>query len=176
VAELRVAHTAELDAATRSAIRALMDECFGVVSDDTFENALGGMHAMLFAGAELVGHGSVVQRRLLHAGKSLRTGYVEGVAVRADHRRHGYGGTVMAALERIVRAGYQLGGLRASADGARLYVARGWQLWEGPSSAFTPDGIRPTPERDGLIYVLRVRMPVDVTGGLTCDWRNGAVW
>jgi aminoglycoside 2'-N-acetyltransferase I len=37
-------------------------------------------------GDELVGHGAVVMRRLLHDAQALRTGYVEGVAVRADRR------------------------------------------------------------------------------------------
>ena len=74
---LRTAHTADLDASTRSAIRALMDAAFGAVSDDTFENVLGGVHALLVEDGELVGHASVVQRRMLHAGQALRTGYIE---------------------------------------------------------------------------------------------------
>jgi len=47
---------------------------------------------------------------------------------------------MMAALERIIRSGYQLGALGASTDGSRLYTARGWQLWRSPISAMTPDG------------------------------------
>ena len=35
------------------------------------------MHALASEGDRLVGHGSVVQRRLLHGGRALRTGYVE---------------------------------------------------------------------------------------------------
>lgn len=77
-----------------------MDAAFDGVSDDTFENVLGGVHALVVAEGELVGHGSVVQRRLLHAGRALRTGYVEGVAVRQDRRRRGHGAAMMSALER----------------------------------------------------------------------------
>jgi hypothetical protein len=44
VTELATAHTADLDAHTRSAIRVLMDAAFGGVSDDTSENVLGGVH------------------------------------------------------------------------------------------------------------------------------------
>lgn len=174
--ELRTAHTADLDASTRSAIRALMDAAFGAVSDDTFENVLGGVHALLVEDGELVGHASVVQRRMLHAGQALRTGYIEGVAVREDRRRRGHGAALMSALERVVRSGYQLGALGASDDGSRLYASRGWQLWRGPSSAMTPDGIRRTADSDGAIYVLPVSVPVDVTGELTCDWRPGSLW
>lgn len=174
--ELRTAHTADLDASTRSEIRALMDAAFGAVSDDTFENVLGGVHTLLVEDGELVGHASVVQRRMLHAGQALRTGYIEGVAVREDRRRRGHGAAMMSVLERVVRSGYQLGALGASEDGGRLYASRGWQLWRGPSSALTPDGIRRTADSDGAIYVLPVSVPVDLTGELTCDWRPGSVW
>jgi aminoglycoside 2'-N-acetyltransferase I len=109
VTELRTAHTADLDASTTSAIRDLMDVVFDGVSDDTFDNTLGGVHALIVEDGELIAHGSVVQRRLLHAGRALRTGYVEGVAVRSDHRRQGHGGTVMAELERVIRSAYHLG-------------------------------------------------------------------
>ena len=43
--ELRTAHTADLGAAELAAIRSLMDDTFDGVSDDTFDNALGGVHA-----------------------------------------------------------------------------------------------------------------------------------
>ena len=79
VTELRTAHTADLDASTLSAIRDLMNAVFNSVSDDTFDNALGGVHALVFEDGELIAHGSVVQRRLVHGGRALRTGYVEGV-------------------------------------------------------------------------------------------------
>ena len=174
--ELRIAHTADLDASTKSAIRALLDAAFGGISDDTFENVLGGVHALVAEEGELVGHGSVVQRRLLHDGRALRTGYVEGVAVRADRRRQGHGAAMMSALERVVRSAYELGALGASVEGGRLYASRGWQLWRGPSSAMTPDGIRRTADKDGSIYVLPVSAAVDVSGALVCDWRHGALW
>jgi len=176
VAELRAAHTADLEAGAKSAIRSLMDAAFGTVSDDTFENVLGGMHALILDDGELIGHGSVVQRRLLHGGRALRTGYVEGVAVRADRRRQGHGAALMAALERVIRSAYQLGALGASPEGGLLYTSRGWLPWRGPASAMTPDGLVRTPGTDGVIYVLPVSVPVDVSGELTCDWRPGSLW
>jgi aminoglycoside 2'-N-acetyltransferase I len=83
---------------------------------------------------------------------------------------------MMSALERVVRTAYQLGALGASIEGSRLYAARGWQLWRGPSSALTPDGIRRTADKDGFIYVLPVSVPVDVSGELICNWRQGDLW
>ena len=174
--ELRTAHTADLDAGERSAIRSLMDAVFDTVSDNTFENVLGGVHALIVDDGELIAHGSVVQRRLLHGGRGLRTGYVEGVAVRADRRRRGHGAALMAALERVIRSAYHLGALGASPEGGLLYASRGWQPWRGSASAMTPDGLVRTPGTDGVIYVLPVSVPVDVSGELTCDWRPGSLW
>ena len=176
MSELRTVHTADLDAAAKSAIRALMDAAFDGVSDDTYENVLGGMHTLLTEDGELVGHASVVQRRMLHGGRALRTGYIEGVAVREDRRRREYGAAMMAELERIVRGGYQLGALGASVDGSRLYTSRGWQLWRGATSVMTPAGTRRTAGEDGWIYVLPVSEPVDLSGEIVCDWRPGSVW
>ena len=49
------------------------------MTDQDWEHALGGVHAVAWLDGEVVGHASVVQRRLLHDGRALRTGYVEGV-------------------------------------------------------------------------------------------------
>jgi len=73
------------------------------MTDDAWDHALGGMHALAWEAGQLVGHASVVQRRLLHRGRALRAGYVEGVAVRADRRGHGYGAAMMDEIERVVR-------------------------------------------------------------------------
>ena len=174
--ELRTAHTADLGAAARSAIRDLLGASFDDFTDDAFENVLGGVHALMTDDAALIGHASVVPRRMLYRGRALRAGYIEGVAVRADRRREGHGHTLMGALERVVRSAYDLGALGASADGARLYTARGWQLWRGPSAAMSPDGIRSTADNDGAIYVLQVSVPFDTSRPLVCDWRHGSLW
>ena len=55
----------------------------GEFTEQDWEHALGGIHALVWDGDALVGHAAVVQRRLLHGGRALRAGYVEGVGVRA---------------------------------------------------------------------------------------------
>lgn len=174
---IQVVHTADVDPATLHAARAMLEAVFeGDFEDADWEHSLGGMHALAWDGDELVGHASLIQRRLLHGGRALRAGYVEGVGVRADRQRQGYGGAMMDALERIIRAAYDLGALGATDDGARLYLARGWQRWRGPTSAITPDGVVRTAEEDGFIYVLPGAAELDLTGELACDWRDGDVW
>ena len=174
---IQVAHTADVDPATLHAARAMLEAVFeGDFEDADWEHSLGGMHALAWDGDEVVGHASLVQRRLLHAGRALRAGYVEGVGVRADRQRRGYGGAMMDALERIIRGAYDLGALGATDDGAALYQARGWQRWRGPTSAITPDGVIRTREEDGFIYVLQGAAELDLDGELACDWRDGDVW
>ena len=152
--ELFVAHTGQLDTAVLRAGRDLLQDVFaGELTDDDWEHCLGGLHALLWEDGELVGHAALIQRRLLHGGRSLRTGYVEGVGVRADRRRRGYGATVMEALEQVAR-----------------------RLWRGPTSALTPNGVVRTEAEDDCIYVLPLSAPLDLHGALTCDWRNGDAW
>jgi aminoglycoside 2'-N-acetyltransferase I len=174
---VRTAHTSELDAATLSAARSLFDDAFGDEwTEDDWEHGLGGMHALAYEGGELVGHASVIQRRMLHGGRALRTGYVEGVCVHSHHRRRGHGAAMLRALERVIRGAYDVGVLAATDEAVPLYTSLGWQLWEGPLHALTPDGVVRTPDEDGAVYVLPVAARVDRSGVLTCDWRDGDVW
>jgi aminoglycoside 2'-N-acetyltransferase I len=177
MSELRTAHTADLDAHVLEAARALLYDVFGdELEESDWEHALGGVHALIWEGDELVGHASVVMRRMLHAGRALRCGYVEAVAVRADHQRRGHGGALMEAIERVVRGAYDLGALGGTDEGAPLYLRRGWQVWQGPLFALTPDGVVRTADVDGAVYVLPAYAPLDLAGELTCDWRDGDVW
>jgi aminoglycoside 2'-N-acetyltransferase I len=177
VIHVRTAHTAHLGRATLAAARELLDEVFGdEMTDEDWDHALGGIHALVWDEGELIGHASVVQRRLLHQGRAVRTGYVEGVAVRADRRGEGHAAAMMEPLEAVIRGAYELGALGASEEGAGFYAARGWQQWQGATSALTTGGIVRTANEDDSIYVLPVSAPLDLRGELTCDWRDGEVW
>jgi aminoglycoside 2'-N-acetyltransferase I len=174
---LRTAHTADLDADTLRAAYVLLQDAFeGEFEEDDWEHGLGGVHALAYADGALVGHASVIQRRLLHGGRALRCGYVEAVGVSAAHRRQGHAAAMMAELERVIRGAYDLGALGATDDGAALYTGRGWRRWEGLLSALTPRGIERTREEEGYVYVLPVDAALDLSAELTCDWRDGDVW
>ena len=83
---------------------------------------------------------------------------------------------MLEALERVVRGAYELGALSTTEQAAGFYTARGWTMWLGPSSALTPTGVTRTEDDDGGIYVLPLAVPLDRTGELTCDWRDGDLW
>lgn len=176
MAKIMTAHTSELDAVSRRSARALLYEAFDDMTEDDWEHALGGLHALMWEADELIGHASLIQRRLLHGGRALRAGYVEGVAVRASRRGRGHGAAMMAALEDVARRAYDLAALGATDEAAAFYAARGWRLWSGPSAALTPTGIQRTEDDDGAIYVLPLGVPLDLSGEIICDWRDGDVW
>lgn len=176
---VRVVHTADLTPAERDEIRDLLDRAFaGRFDDDDWEHAHGGLHILVTDGNRIIAHAAVVQRRLLHEGRALRTGYVEAVAVDPAYRARGHAATVMTEAERIIRGGYELGGLSASSGVEGMYVARGWLPWQGPTAVVGPAGIARTPDDDDSTYVLPVAAtpPLRLDGTIACDWRGGAVW
>lgn len=129
--------------------------------------------------ARIAAHGAVVQRRVLHHGRSLRTGYVEGVALRSVVRRQGLGGRVMVALEGVIDRAYALGALSATYEGEGLYAARGWQPWQGRIHAFSPDspdGVVHLPDEEVWLFLRPVSAgALDPAYELVFDWRDGDV-
>jgi aminoglycoside 2'-N-acetyltransferase I len=104
--------TAALEPADLRAVRRLVDLAFaGDFGNDDWAHALGGLHALVRDDGRLVAHGAVVERLLLLDGRSMRTGYVEAVAVHPAHRRRGHAAAVMATLEAAIRDRYELGAL-----------------------------------------------------------------
>jgi aminoglycoside 2'-N-acetyltransferase I len=173
----RLVHTADLDNDTRHGAHQMVVEAFGgEFTDADWENSLGGMHALIWSHGVLIGHAAVVQRHLLYRGTALRCGYVEGVAVREDWRGQGLAGALLDAAEQVIRGAYQLGALSSSAMGRRLYPARGWLPWRGPTSVLALTGPVRTPDDNGTVFVLPVTVTLDTTEELVCDWRDGDVW
>lgn len=173
---MRVAHTADLDRADLGAARRLLYGVFDDLTEDDWEHCLGGVHALVCEDGRIVAHGAVVMRRLLHGGRALRTGYVEGVAVHAAHRGRGHGDRVMAALERIIAGAYDLGALGSTDEALGFYRRRGWIRWRGATSALTPAGVVRTPDADDCVFVMPVTARLDPSGELVCDARDGDAW
>jgi len=164
---IRLAETRELEQHVLAELRVLLEEAFaGDFSEHDWQHALGGTHALAYEDDELVGHGSVVPRQLVHDGRPLRTGYVEGMAVRPDRRRRGHGAAVMSALEDVIRARYEVGALAATDEAVPFYRGRGWIRWTGPTD---PDG-------EGAVYMLAAAEDVNPAGMLVADWREGELW
>lgn len=178
---ISLAHTHALDDAGLTAIRQLLDDAFeGEFSDADWDHALGGVHVLARHGDDLMGHAAVVQRHLLYTPATgerrvLRAGFLEAMAVRADRQRRGIGAAIMGAVNGIVRGAYALGALSSSEAGRGLYLAQGWQPWQGRTFAMTPEGVVRTEEEDDGVLVLPAN-GIELTGDLACDWREGDLW
>ena len=72
---VQTVHTADLDAETRQYARSGLEDVFvGELTDHDREHALRGVHVPVREGTEPIAHASLVQRRLVHGGRALRTG------------------------------------------------------------------------------------------------------
>ena len=173
----RLVHTADLDGETRQGVYQMVTAAFaGDFTDDDWEHALGGMHALIWRHGAIIAHAAVIQRRLIYRGTALRCGYVEGVAVREDCRGQGLVHALLDGVEQVIRGAYQIGAASSSARARRVYTARGWVPWRGPTSVLAPKGPIRTPDDDGTVYVLPVAISLDTSADLMCDWRAGDVW
>lgn len=173
----RLIHTSDLDAETRRGAHRLVTEASGgTLSDADWQHALGGMHALIWHHGTLIAHGAVIRRQLLYRGRSLSCGYVEAVTVREDHRERGLGTAVLESCEQVIRGAFELGALSSPDISRRLYTARGWLPWRGPTSALGPAGPVRTPEADGTVFVMPIALDLDTSAELACDWRDGQVW
>jgi aminoglycoside 2'-N-acetyltransferase I len=148
----------------------------GVFADSDWEHATGGIHVLVEAAGEILSHASVVERTLEIGGLPLHTGYVEAVATSPRHQRRGYGTLVMREIDDIIRTGYKLGGLSTGSHG--FYERLGWERWLGPTFVRTATGTERTADDDGGLMVLRTPSSpeLDLSGAITCDWREGDVW
>ena len=170
-------HTADLDRETLSSAHQLLVDAFaGAFTEEDWDHTLGGMHALVHHHGALIAHAAVIQRRLIHDGRPLRTGYIEGVAVREDWRGKGLGAALLDGAEQVIRGAYRLGALSPSESARQMYANRGWLPWRGPTSAITPSGVVRTPHDDQSLYVLPIDVELDVEGELVCDWRAGDLW
>ncbi|MFE1549444.1 GNAT family N-acetyltransferase [Streptomyces sp. NPDC058718] len=175
---VRIAPTRDVGAARLRSVREMLDAAFdGDFADEDWDHTLGGVHAWIEDGTGVAAHGAVVPRRVLHQGRSYRVGYVEGVAVRGDLRRRGLGGAVMDGLERVIDGAYAFGALSASEEGAALYRARGWRVWEGRIEVLAPEGLVRLADEEGSVFLRPAagRVLPGAADPLVFDWRDGDV-
>jgi aminoglycoside 2'-N-acetyltransferase I len=107
-------------------------------TDEDLDHALGGVHFVVEEDGVIVSHASVVERELRTAGHRLATGYVEGVATLAEHRRRGYASEIMQEVAGHIDRTFALGALGTGLHD--FYGQLGWTTWKGPTSVRTDRG------------------------------------
>ncbi|WP_445165440.1 GNAT family N-acetyltransferase [Mycolicibacterium sp. Dal123E01] len=179
--EVLIAEPGELGADRLEAAEALVRAAFGsAFRSHDWLHAVDGVHIVLVDDDQsLVGFASVVARTLRHNEILFDTGYVEGVAVRADQQGRGLGRVVMDRAECIINTRHQLGALNAVETAGAFYAGRGWRPWTGHTQAAGPTGIVDTYDNADRIYLFSTQEhaePLDAATALICDWRLGDLW
>ena len=176
-----IAEPGELSGAQLDTAEALVRSAFGSeFRSHDWLHAVQGVHVVVTDDDQaLVGFAAVVARTLHHNDIAFDTGYIEGVAVRADQQDRGLGRIVMDHAETIIGTRHQLGALNAVETAADFYAARGWQPWTGHTQAAGPAGVIDTYDAADRIYLLSTAgqdQPLDAEIALICDWRPGDLW
>jgi aminoglycoside 2'-N-acetyltransferase I len=169
--------TAAVPPGTLAAVRRLLHDAFdGTFTDDDWDHALGGWHAVVTDGQEVVAHAAVVPRDLEVGDVRWRCGYVEAVATASHRRGEGLGSQAMGALHGLIRGRFELGVLSTDAHG--FYERLGWVRWRGPTYVREGPRLRRTADEDDGIMVLRVgaASDLDLTSPLACRARPGDDW
>jgi aminoglycoside 2'-N-acetyltransferase I len=178
--EVSIAQPGELSGAQLDTAEALVRSTFGSeFRSHDWLHAVNGVHVVLIGDDELVGFAAVVARTLHHNDIPFNTGYIEGVAVRADHQGRGLGRIVMDHAETIIDRRHQLGALNAVETASAFYAARGWWPWNGHTQAAGPAGIIDTYDSADRIYLRNAAgqdQRLDAGTPLICDWRPGDLW
>ncbi len=169
---------AEVSAERVSAIRRMLDEAFdGRFSDDDWNHSLGGTHAMILDGEQVLAHASVVPRTITVGTRQVHVGYVEGAGVTPALHRQGLGSAVIVAINGVIGDRFELGML--STGEFQFYERLGWERWHGPTWTIHADGRRErTEDEDDGIMAYRTERSgdVDVTSPIVCEHRLGDCW
>ena len=180
VIDVLIAEPGELSRDDLSSAEKLVRSAFGDgFREHDWLHGVDGVHVLITEDDKLLAHAAVVTRTLRHGGEVFDTGYVEGVGVRGDQQGRGLGRLLMDHAESLIRTRHDIGALNAVESAASFYAGRGWQIWDGPTQADTPDEVIDTYDAADRIFLL----PTDATTHsfaksvpLICDWRIGDLW
>lgn len=169
----------EIDAATRSELRAWWDRAFGArFSEHDADHAYGGVHVPAREAGRLIGHASAVPRQIRFGDQPWRTvGYVEAVATEPERQGEGVGRRTMERLHTEIRSWWPAA-LLSTGRATGFYEGLGWERWRGLSFTRTAeDGVVADGEHGGLM-ILRVDPAVvpDLSVAVTCLDRPGDAW
>ena len=176
VVKVRVVRSVDVSHGSLAEIRALLDDAFdGDFSDDDWHHTLGGWHVVATDEA-LVAHAAVVARVLDADGRSLRAGYVEGVATTPLRQGEGLGATVMRRVGQLLEDEFEIGALSTARHA--FYERLGWERWQGPTFVRRGNAIVRTADEDDGIMVLRYGTTSTLNLGLaiSCEARSGDDW
>jgi aminoglycoside 2'-N-acetyltransferase I len=175
----RATTAGDLDAATLAQLLDLFTAAWpdGDFSPEDADHAMGGRHFLAEADGRVVGHASVVERRLEVDGRPVRAGYVEAVATLPAWRRQGIASTLMGDAAAHILEAFELGAL--STGTPSFYARLRWRPWQGALAVRMPDGTETPgdPEEEGIMVILTAStQSLTRRETLGCEWRPGDAW
>ncbi len=173
---ISVISDAELTAAQRTEIRALLDAAFdGDFSDDDADHAARGLRVLVYADEEIIGHAALIARSMTIDGRAHSVGYLEGVAVMPALQGKGVGRALLEHTSLLTKERYVIAML--STGEHAFYEKFGWQRFHGQSYVDENGVILRTSDEDAGLMVLAEHLSWNVAGcQIVCDWRIGDVW
>ena len=139
MADVLIAEPGELLPTQSRAAESLVRDAFGTsFRTHDWIHGIDGVHVVVTDDGSLIAHASVEPRTLWHNDHSFSTGYVEGVAVRADQQGRGLGRVIMDHAESIIRERHDIGALNAVDTAAEFYAAPGLASMDGPHRSTEP--------------------------------------
>lgn len=177
MAKTELLATGDVPAVLLHKIRVLLLDAFdGGFSEDDWEHALGGWHAIVTEGGQPIAHAAVTPRVMQIGGRTFRSGYVEAVGTDPSVRRSGHGSRVVTAVMEVIRQEFDIGVL--STGRQAFYEPLGWERWQGPTFVIRDGEKVRTEEEDDGIMVLRFgpSSTVCLTDPIACRSRTGDDW
>jgi len=176
---IRVVASAALSTAEWTTLTDLCVAAFNEDWEGYWESIGPGVHVIAEESERgVVAHAAIVDRLLYPGEATLRTGYVEAVAVAPELQRQGLGTRVMEVIDSMIDEGYQLGALGTGSQA--FYRRLGWEVWQGPTWIRERDGrLERSPNEDGGIMIRRTPATpadLDLSLPIAVDWRPGEVW
>jgi GNAT superfamily N-acetyltransferase len=173
---IEAVHTASLVHAEREELLALCSAAYNEELSEYLDNAGPGVHLLGRERGVLVSHAMLVERALQTAqdARTMRTGYVELVATHPKAQRRGYASQLLHNIIAHMRD-CEIAALSPSDE--RFYERLGWEMWRGPLSVRTADGIVAAPGEQVMVLRLPGTAPeLDLDAALSIEWRAGEVW
>lgn len=110
--EVDVVTSGDLSPMQMDRIQQLLADAFHQgFSDDDWDHALGGWHAIVTVDGTVVSHAAVVRRQLEVGTRRVTAGYVEAVATAPAAQGLGHGSRAVRALDDVLRREFEMGAL-----------------------------------------------------------------
>lgn len=173
--EIRIVRREEQSEVERGAVVSLCNRAFEEDVEPALESFMDATHLLGNDGGALISHALWYTRWLqIGDGPLLRTAYVEGVATEQEFRGRGFASMLMRRLAQEIEE-YDLAALSPSS--AAYYARLGWELWRGPLSIRTEEGLIQSPSDEEVMILRLPRTPeLDIHAPLSAEWREGELW